>query len=156
MAAFDPKQTLTIGLVSIGPMQLRPIFDARGALRITVAVTAAYVAAIALVVYPDLSDNSFSVAFRAGAFASYEALFGAPLLIACGLSMWLNSVQARRIFLGFAVGYIIFSWAVFHSTFTGEHDAQYQLLLLQIPMIGFPALLIVGVIAGQFGRAPRR
>jgi hypothetical protein len=133
-------------------MQLRAIFDARGVLRVTVGLTAAYVLAIALFVYTGDGDPSFRVA----ALGFFEALFGTPLMIACGLAIWLNSVQARRILLGFAVGYIIFTLAVFYSTFTGEHDAQYQLLLFQIPMIGFPALLIVGVIAGFFGRAPRR
>ena len=132
-------------------MPLRAIFQAQGMLWVTVGLTAAYVLAIALFVYISGGDPSFRV--QALGFA--EALFSTPLLIACALAIWLNSVQARRALFGFAVGYIIFTLDAFYSTFIGEHDAQYQLLLLQIPMIGFPALLIVGVIAGLFGRAPR-
>lgn len=117
-----------------------------------VGLTAAYVLAIALFVYTSDRDPSF----RAEALFFFEALFGTPLMIACGLAIWLNSAQARRILLGFVVGYLISTLDVFYSTFTGEHDAQYQLLLFQIPMIGFPALLVAGVIAGFFGRAARR
>jgi len=36
---------------------------------------------------------------------------------------------------------------VFVRTFTGEHDAQYQLAVLVIPLIGFPTVVIAGVIA---------
>ena len=36
---------------------------------------------------------------------------------------------------------------VFVRTFTEEHDAQYQLAVLVIPLIGFPAVVIAGVIA---------
>src|SRR4051812_38688161 len=127
-------------------MQLRTILDARDSLRVTIALTVASFLAMALFVYTSGGDPSF----RVEELGFFEALFGTPLLIACGLTLWLDSVQARRIFLGFAVGYSIFTLDVFCSTFTGEHDAQYQLLLFQIPIIGFPALLIVGVIAGFF------
>jgi len=133
-------------------MPLRAIFEARGMLWVTAALTAAYVFAIALFVYTSGGDPSF----RLDTLGFAEALFSTPLLIACGLAIWLDNVQARRTFVGFAVGYILYSLDIFHLTFTGEHDAQYQLLLFQIPLIGFPALLIVGVIAGLFGRAPRR
>ena len=118
----------------------------------TVGLTAAYVLTVALFVYTSDGDPSF----RVGALVFFETLFGTPLMIACALAIWLNSVQARRILLGFAVGYTVFTLAVFYSTFTGEHEAQYQLLLFQIPLTGFPALLIIGVIAALFGRAPRR
>jgi hypothetical protein len=45
--------------------------------------------------------------------------------------------------------------AVFYSTFAVEHDAQYQLALFFIPLIGFPTVAIAGAIAATARGMPR-
>jgi len=90
-------------------MPLRAISDARVVLRVTVGLTAAYVFAIAIFVYTGEGDPSFDV----GALCFFEGVFSTPLMIATGLAIWLDSVQARHVFLGFAAGYIIFTSVVF-------------------------------------------
>ncbi|MDR3572197.1 MAG: hypothetical protein P4L81_08525 [Candidatus Pacebacteria bacterium] len=76
-----------------------------------------------------------------------EAAFALPMIIAFFLALIFRGVEARRSLLFFEIGFSIFSILVFVRTFTGEHDAQYQLAVLVIPLIGFPAVVIAGVIA---------
>jgi len=69
------------------------------------------------------------------------------MIIAFLLALIFHDSEARRSFLVFEIGFSIFSLLVFVRTFTGEHDAQYQLAVLVIPLIGFPTVVIAGVIA---------
>jgi hypothetical protein len=129
-------------------MELEAIFGARGALQATIGLTAAYLLAVALWSYnPDFGVERVLI---------NEGLFAVPVMVACGLSLWLDSAGARRILLGFTIFYAVFSWTIFYAAFTREHDAQWQLALLQVPLGGFAALVIAGVIAVLFGRARRR
>ena len=105
--------------------------------RLTVALAAAYTLTIALALRPsDASGLLFS-----------EGLFAGPVILACLLSTLLVRLRARIILLGFAVGYSILSAIIFYWTFGFEHDAQYQLILLLIPMLGFPSLVVAGLFA---------
>jgi hypothetical protein len=129
-------------------MQLTGMFGRQRTLGAIVGLTAAYVLALAVWSYePEMGVGSVLIG---------EGLFGVPMIIACGLSLWLDSVGARRTLLTFVIFYVLFSFATYYSVFTGEEDAQYQLLLLQVPVIGFPLLVVAGVAAGSFGRASRR
>lgn len=76
-----------------------------------------------------------------------ELAFASPVIIAFFLALTFRVVAARRSLLVFDVGFCIFSLLVFVITFVGGHDAQYQLVLLVIPLIGFPAVVIVGLVA---------
>jgi hypothetical protein len=76
-----------------------------------------------------------------------EALFAGPMIIAGGLSMLMRRVEARRVLAGFQVGYVLIGLAIYHSTFTGEQDAQYQLALLFIPLYGYLGIVGAGIIA---------
>ena len=69
------------------------------------------------------------------------------MLIAAVLSLLLSRRAARMGLLVFALGYSALTAIVWYSTFSGEHDAQYQLALLVIPMIGFPCVAVVGLAA---------
>jgi len=82
-----------------------------------------------------------------------EAVFALPMVISSVLAVAIQRATARRILLIFEIAFSIFSLAVFVSTFTGEHDAQYQLVLLAIPLVGFPAIAIAGALAAV---SPRR
>ncbi len=76
-----------------------------------------------------------------------EALFSTPMIIACLLSLVMRRTEPRRVLLTFEIAFSILTLLVFVNTFAGEHDAQYQLALLFIPLIGFPGVVIAGVIA---------
>lgn len=107
--------------------------------RLTVALAAFYALTIALVLRPsDALELLLS-----------EGLFAGPVILASFLSAWLVRLRARIILLGFALGYSILSVTVFYWTFGFEHDAQYQLMLLLIPMLGFPSLVVAGLFAGN-------
>jgi hypothetical protein len=97
--------------------------------------------AIAFSVFITSSDSTISNVIFA------ESAFALPMVIACFLGLIFRGATARRSLLFFEIGFLIFSLLVFISTFAGEHDAQYQLAVLVIPLIGFPAVAIAGVIA---------
>ena len=76
-----------------------------------------------------------------------EALFAGPMIIASMLSLFIRRLEARRVFAGFQIGYIVMALVTYGSTFTGEHDAQYQLALLGIPILGYLGILVAGIVA---------
>ena len=109
----------------------------------SLALTAAYVLAMALLPHlpaPDLRTEVEMLLLG-------EALFAGPMFLAGILSMLMRQVEARRAIFQFQVGYIFITLAIYYLTFTGEHDAQYQLALLFIPLVGFPWVVLVGLIA---------
>ena len=110
--------------------------------RISAGLTAAFVLIIA-VVMSLVSDAGSRVS---GVFFG-EALFAAPMIIAYLLMRWIVSDDAHRVILVFQFGFFVFVSVIFYLTFTGDHDAQYQLALLLIPLFGFPSVAIAGVIA---------
>ena len=110
---------------------------------VSVALTAAYVLAMALLnglPAPDLRSEVEQLLM-------VEAAFAGPMVIACVLSVLMHRVEARRMIVGLQVAYIFITLTTFHSTFTGEHDAQYQLELLLIPLLGYGAILFAAVLA---------
>ena len=124
-------------------MWMRTFFQARGMMWASIALTAAYVLAMALLPHlpePDLRTEVEMLLLG-------EALFAGPMVIAGGLSILMRRVEARRMIVGLQVAYILITLTTFHSTFTGEHDAQYQLELLLIPVFGYAAILFAAVLA---------
>lgn len=122
-------------------MRLRTTLHERSMVWVTVGITAAYALIMALVFYPTDAPS------RAGELLFVESLFAGPMMIACVLSILMARIQARRVIVGFQIGYIFITLATFYSTFTGEHDAQYQLALLFIPLFGFLGVAATGLIA---------
>lgn len=110
-------------------------------MRAITGLTAAYVIALAAV----MTSSGES----ANAVLIDEVVFASPMLIAYALSRWVVHAGGRIILLGFEILFSVFSFAVFYWTFTGEHDAQYQLALLAIPLLGFPTIVIVGAVAAS-------
>ena len=124
-------------------MQLRANFRGRATAEAAIAaLTVAYVLVIATVMF-----YSYDTGWKIFGLLLGETLFSGPMLIAYGLSRLRTSDAARRVLLGFQVGFSIFTFIIFLATFTGEHEAQYQLSLLTIPLFGFPAVVIAGLIA---------
>lgn len=83
-----------------------------------------------------------------------ETVFASPMIVACLLAKVVKRVDAREILLLFGIAYLILTVIVFVDTFTGEKDAQYQLALILIPLVGIPALAVAAVIAIFLNRAP--
>jgi hypothetical protein len=107
------------------------------------ALTTGYVVVVAIVFSVFITSSGSAISNVVFA----EAAFALPMMIAFFLALIFRGVIARRSLLFFEIGFSIFSLLVFVSAFTGEHDAQYQLAALVIPLIGFPAVVIAGVIA---------
>ena len=84
-----------------------------------------------------------------------EALFASPIIIAYLVSIFLKYKEDLRVMLAFEMLFCLFSAATFCVTFTGEHDARYQLALFIIPLVGLPAVAIAGLIA-IFGHIEKR
>jgi hypothetical protein len=113
-------------------------------MRAIIGLTTAYVLVIAF---------GFDRASGISQMLSTQALFSVPMAIACIESVFLKRAESRRVMLVFQIVYSIISAAVIYRTFAGERDAQYQLNLLLIPLIGFPSVLIAGLIAAFWKRA---
>jgi hypothetical protein len=113
----------------------------RGMMWVTVGMTAAYALTMALVLYSPHSPS------KVDDLLFTEELFGGPMAIACIFSILMARIEARRILLAFGIGYSILTAAIFYWTFGFEHDAQYQLMLLLIPTLGFPSVAILGLAA---------
>ena len=109
----------------------------------SIALTAAYVLAVALLPHLPEPDRRTEVEM----LLLGEVLFAGPMIIASGLSILMRGSEARRVIVGFQVAYILITLATFHSTFSGEHDAQYQLELLLIPVVGYGGLLFAAALA---------
>jgi hypothetical protein len=108
----------------------------------SIALTAAYVLAMALL--PHLPEPD--VRTEVEMLLLGEALVAGPMIIAGGLSILIRRVEARRLIVGFQVANILITLTIFHSTFSGEHDAQYQLELLLIPVIGYGGILFAALL----------
>jgi hypothetical protein len=108
------------------------------------ALTFAYALVMAAIAF-----YTFDASWKVAGLLFDESFFWGPMLIAYGLSRWRVSDTARRVLLGFQVGYSILTFIIFWTTFTGENDAQYQLALLFIPLFGFPSVVIAGLIAAR-------
>jgi hypothetical protein len=121
-------------------MAPRVAFDKRAMMWVTIGLTAAY----ALFFAVTLPANSHP---KVDALLFWEGLFAGPMMIGCILSILLARVEARIILLGFAIGYSILTALTFYWTFGFEHDAQYQLMLFLIPILGFPSVAILGLAA---------
>lgn len=123
-------------------MWMGTIPQARSLLRVSLALTAVYALAIAVAFYP-----SAYVPEKGQELLFTEAVFSGPILLAVILSILMRRVEARRTMVVFQVGYIFITLAICYLTFAGEHDAQYQLALLFIPLIGFPGVVVAGLVA---------
>ena len=80
-------------------------------------------------------------------FLGIACMFAGPMIIACVLAMVMTHPKAHRVILGFQVAYIFATLTISISTFSGERDAQYQLQLLLIPLLGFLGVTVAGVLA---------
>ena len=80
-------------------------------------------------------------------FLVMECMFAGPMFIACVLAMVVTRSEARRVILGFQVAYILCTLIISISTFSGEPEAQYQLQLLLVPLVGFLGVTVAGVLA---------
>jgi hypothetical protein len=121
-------------------MSLRMMPDKQSVIWLTCGVTAVYTLIIALAFHPsaDVPSKAFELLF-------WEGLFAGPVVVASILSISVARVKTRRILLVFVVSYSILTATVFYWTFGVEHDAQYQLMLLLVPLIGFPSVMIAGL-----------
>jgi hypothetical protein len=120
-------------------MLVGAIRSKRSMMWLTVGLTAAYALFFALT----LPANSPKV----DALLFWEGLFAGPMMIACVLSILMPRVEARIILLVFAVGYSILTALIFYRTFGFERDAQYQLMLFVIPVLGFFGIAVLGLAA---------
>lgn len=93
--------------------------------------------------------SAYDDGWRIGGIAFGEVLFAAPMMIAYGLSKLRTSDGARQVLLGYEISYSLLALIVLWTTFTGEHDAQHQLTLFLIPLIGFPSVAIAGLVAAR-------
>jgi hypothetical protein len=123
-------------------MWMGTALQARRMMWVSLVLTVTYGIVMALEFYP---PPGFPSTFEWLVFA--EGFFAGPMILASVLSLLMRRVEARRVMVGFQVGYIFITLAVFYSTFTGEHDAQYQLALLFIPVFGFIGLIGAGIVA---------
>lgn len=118
-------------------MQPQTILHNRSTIWAIVGLTVAYMLALGF-------------AFRISSipdFLGLECMFAGPMIIACVLAMVMTRPKARRVILGFQVAYIFATLIISISTFSGERDAQYQLQLLLIPLLGFLGVTVAGVLA---------
>ena len=113
----------------------------RCAMWATVGIAVAYALTMALVFQLGGGSSRVEESLIMG------CLFTGPMMIACVLSLLMNGAQARRVIIGFQIGYIFATVLIFWSTFSGEHEAQYQLALLFIPVVGFIGVVTAGAIA---------
>lgn len=114
-------------------------------------LNAAYVVSMALL--PHLPEPDLRMEVEMLLFG--EALFAGPMIIGSGLSVLMRRVEARGAIVGCQLAYILITLVTFHSTFSGEQDAQYQLELLLIPLIGYGGILCVAVLAAVTWLASR-
>lgn len=119
-------------------------------MRTVFCITIAYFLAIAAFM-AHVSDHVPS----ASGLAVYEAIFSTPMIVACLLALFMRRDKSRRVLLMFQLAFSAFTLVVFVLTFAGEHDAQYQLALLLVPLIGIPSVLIAGIIAALAGKQER-
>lgn len=119
-------------------------------MRAILGLTAAYVLILAVMMF-----NLSSVGSGISNIIFGEALFALPMMAACVVAAFLKRAEGRRVMFVFQIAYSILSVAVFYSTFAVEHDAQYQLALFFIPLIGFPTVAIAGAIAATARGMPR-
>jgi hypothetical protein len=120
------------------------IVEVRRLLWLSISLTAAYAIATALLFYPPPQIPS-----KGQALILVEATFAGPVIIACALSIFMARLEARLTLVGFEVVYCLVTVAIFYWTFGFEHGAQYQLMLLFIPIIGFPAVVAAGLAAAM-------
>jgi hypothetical protein len=111
-------------------------------LRAIVGLSAAYVVTIAVLMSYTSSPGSEVSGVLGG-----QAIFSIPMMLALVILAWAKSIKARGVVVAFQVGYFAITFLVFASTFIGEHDAQYQLALLVIPIFGFIGVAAAGLIA---------
>ena len=132
-------------------MSFRAIRSKRSAMWVTVGLAAAYALITAHEVYPT-PDITPDIRSKIEWILFGEALFAGPIIISGVLSILMARIEARITLLGFAIGYWILTALVFYWTFGFEHDAQYQLMLFLIPIVGFPIIAVL-VLALVFGLA---
>jgi len=123
-------------------MLLKMTPDKRNLAWVTVGLTATFAFIVALIFRPSLDSSPTGLDFL-----YWEGAFAGPLVIASLLSLLLARAKARIILLGFGVAYSILAALMFGWTFGFEHDAQYQLALLAIPLVGFPSIIVAGLAA---------
>jgi len=89
---------------------------------------------------------------RIGDIVFGEMIFSPPIVIAWLFASSFRLTPSRRAMLVFEILYAAFAAWMFHAILTGEHDAQWQLAFLEIPMVAVPAAMIVGFFASLWER----
>jgi len=130
---------------------MRTVLQARGMMLASIALTSAYV--LAMVLLPHLPEPDLRIEVEMLLFG--EALFAGPMVIASILSILMRRVEPRRLIVGFQTAYVVITFMTFLSTFSGEHDAQYQLELLLIPLLGYGGLLFAALLVAATWLASR-
>ncbi|GAC1590791.1 MAG: hypothetical protein NVS3B5_22730 [Sphingomicrobium sp.] len=105
-------------------------------LRLTIVLTVTYTLAVAIRGNGQMAEKLIG-----------EALFAGPMVIGCIMSIGFSGAKPRLILLCFAIAYSTMSALTFVWTFGFERDAQYQLILLLIPALGFPSVGVFGLAA---------
>jgi nitrate reductase gamma subunit len=123
-------------------MWMGTALQARRMMWVSLVLTVTYAIVMALEFYP---PRGFPLTLEWLVFT--QGFFAGPMIIASVLSLLIRRLEARRVMVVSQVGYIFVTLAVFYSTFTGEHDAQYQLALLFIPVFGFIGAIGAGIVA---------
>jgi ABC-type cobalamin transport system permease subunit len=116
------------------------ILRARRMMWLSLGLTAAYALVTAYLLCPPASEGQDLL--------MGQGLFTGPMIVSAVLSMLMRRVEARRTLLRFGIAYSIMTAGMFSWTFGFEHDAQYQLTLLLIPVLGYPAVAVAGLAAG--------
>lgn len=119
-------------------MSVKAVLRKRRMLWLTVGLTVAYALFFAVTLPKDSPSKLDALLF-------WEGTFAGPMMIAAALSILIARVEARITFLGFAVAYSMLTALTFCWAFGFEHDAQYQLMLFLIPVLGFPIVAVLGL-----------
>ena len=114
-------------------------------------LTLAYIAFVAALMLHDADPGT-----KIGSLIFGEVVFSPPILLSWSLARDLRQPIARSIMLVFTTGYALFSILTYYHIVTGEHDAQWQLSFLLVPMVGIPAVLLFGVSAALVQRLMTR
>jgi uncharacterized membrane protein len=106
----------------------------------TIALTVAYALFVAITTSSDSPSLFAQMLFS-------EILFTGPIIIGCIMSIASSREKFRITLLYFSIAYFLFSALLLLWTFGFEHDAQYQLAMLLLPLFGFPSVFVVGLAA---------
>lgn len=116
-------------------------------MRTITGLTVAYIVLVAALMLNVSETDS-----RIGGVIFGEVVFSSPMLAGWSAAKLMKRPQSRYIMSVFAVVYPLASALAYYYILVGEHDAQWQLSFVLIPMTGFLAVLIFGTVAAAWRR----